>query len=206
MLRLFVLLIAVGLLSTGRNVNAQANLPIYTDHIVNGFQDWSWAPRNMGSTSLLHTGTNSLAVMPNNFGDGISFHQSAFNTSVYANLSFWANGGTNGGQTLDVYVSLNDVDQTHINLSPPLTANTWQQYVVPFINLGAVNKTNLTRITIQLLGGNKTTFYLDDIQLTAKPAPATVNISLNATQNIRSVDFRMFGYNTAIWDGNFDSA
>lgn len=206
MLRLLVLLLAIGLLSKGRNANAQANLPIYTDHLVNGFQDWSWAPRNMGSTSLLHTGTNSLAVMPNNFGDGISFHQSPFNTSVYTNLSFWANGGTNGGQTLDVYVSLNDVDQPHYNLSPALTANTWQQYVVPFINLGAVNKTNLTKITIQLLGGNKTTFYLDDIQLNAKPAPAIVNISLNATQNLRSVDFRMFGLNTAIWDGNFDTA
>src|SRR6266436_8043146 len=122
MLRLPLLLVAACLF-TARNVNAQANLPIYTDHLVNGFQDWSWAPRNMGSTSLIHTGTNSLAVIPNSFGDGISFHQSAFNTTVYTNLSFWANGGTNGGQTLDVYASLNDVDQTHFNLSPALAAN-----------------------------------------------------------------------------------
>src|SRR5580765_2134974 len=98
------------------HANAQANLPIYTDHIVNGFQDWSWAPRNFGGTSFLHAGTNSLAVMPANFGDGISFHQNAFNTTIYSNLTFWANGGTNGGQTLDVYMSLNDVDQNHYNL------------------------------------------------------------------------------------------
>lgn len=191
---------------TPRPANAQANLPIYTDHIVNGFQDWSWAPRNWGSTAALHTGTNSIAVTPNNFGDGISFHQSAFNTSVYSALTFWANGGTNGGQTLDVYASLNDVDQSHYNLSPALPANAWQQYVIPLANLGAANKANLTKITIQLLGGNKTTFYLDDIQLTANPAPATVHISLNATQNLRSVDFRMFGLNTAIYDSNFDTS
>ena len=197
-LRHTVLVFFACFLFSREQIRAQANLPIYTDHLVNGFQDWSWALRNMGNTTPLHSGTNSLAVMPANFGDGISFHQSAFNNSTYGNLSFWANGGTNGGQTLDVYVSLSDVDQAHFNLSPALVANTWQQYVVPMSNLGAMNKTNLTRITIQLLDGSKTTFYLDDIQLTANPAPAIVNISLNATQNIRSVDFRMFSYNTTI--------
>lgn len=203
---LFALAVALTLIFSLQFANAQANLPIYTDHLVNGFQDWSWAPRNLGSTALLHSGTNSIAVTPNGFGDGISFHQSAFNTSVYSSLGFWANGGTNGGQTLDVYVSLNDVDQSHFNLSPALVANTWRQYVIPLANLGAANKSNLTRITIQLLGGNKTTFYLDEIQLTANPAPATVHISLNATQTVRSVDFRMFGLNTAIWDSNFDTS
>src|SRR6266436_9085432 len=110
MLRLPLLLGAAFLSSTGLNLNAQANLPIYTDHLVNGFQDWSWAPRNMAST-LVHSGTNSIAVTNASFFQAISFHQNAFNTSIYTNLSFWANGGTNGGQTLDVYVSLNAVDQ-----------------------------------------------------------------------------------------------
>src|SRR5256885_12120191 len=147
------LALAASLLATAQFANAQANLPIYTDHLVNGFQDWSWAPRNMGGTTALHTGTNSIAVTPNNFGDGVSFHQSAFNTSVYTALSFWANGGTNGGQTLDVYMSLNDVDQSHYNLSPALPANTWQQYVVPLGNLSAANKTKLPTITIPMLCG-----------------------------------------------------
>jgi hypothetical protein len=202
--RLSVLLIAASLFFTGRDAIAQANLPIYTDHLVNGFQDWSWAPRNMGST-VVHSGTNSIAVTNAGFFTGISFHQSDFNSSVYTSLSFWANGGTNGGQTLDVYVSLGTVDQNHFSVSA-LPANTWQQIVVPLSSINAANKTNLARITIRLTGGNTTTFFLDDIQLNAKPAPATVNISLNATQNLRSVDFRMFGYNTAIWDGNFDTA
>jgi hypothetical protein len=205
MLRLPVLLIAACLLSFARNANAQANLPIYTDHLVNGFQDWSWAPRNMGST-LVHTGTNSIAVTNASFFQGISFHQNDFNSSVYSSLSFWANGGTNGGQTLDVYATLSSTDQSHYSGLAALPANTWQQFVVPLSLLNAANKTNLSKITIRLTGGNTTTFFLDDIQLTANPAPATVNISLNATQNLRSVDSRMFGLNTAIWDGNFDTA
>src|SRR5712664_1070354 len=144
MLRLPLLLVAACLF-TARNVNAQANLPIYTDHLVNGFQDWSWAPRNMGST-FVHSGTNSIAVTNAGFLTVISFHQSDFNSSVYANLSFWANGGTNGGQTLDVYVSLGTADQNHFSL-PALPANTWQQIVVPLSQINAANKTNLARIT-----------------------------------------------------------
>src|SRR5215468_5136815 len=123
--RLPVLLVAASLLSIERNATAQANLPIYTDHLVNGFQDWSWAPRNMGST-FVHSGTNSIAVTNAGFFTGISFHQSDFNSSVYTSLSFWANGGTNGGQTLDAYVSLGTVDQNHFSV-PALPANTWQQ-------------------------------------------------------------------------------
>lgn len=206
MLRLSVLLSVVSWFSITQFARAQANLPIYTDHLVNGFQDWSWAPRNLGSTTV-HSGTNSIAVTNASFGGGISFHQNAFDTSVYTNLSFWANGGTNGGQTLDVYVSLSDVDQSlHFNLPSALPANTWRQYVVPLASLNAANKTNLTRITIRLTGGNTTTFYLDDIQLNAKPAPATVHVSLSAAQILRAVDFRMFGLNTAIWDSNFDTS
>jgi hypothetical protein len=205
MLRVFVPLVVALLLFSGQNVNAQANLPIYTDHLVNGFQDWSWAPRNMGST-FFHAGTNSIAVTNSSFFQGISFHQNPFSTSIYTNLSFWANGGTNGGQVLEVYVALNDVDQSHYTIPGSLPANTWQQYFVPLTQLNAANKTNLTRITIRDIGGNTTTFYLDDIQLNAKPAPPAVNISVNATQNVRSVDFRMFGFNTAIWDSNFDTS
>src|SRR5215467_707967 len=117
-LRLPVLLIAAGLSFTALNVNAQANLPIYTDHIVNGFQDWGWAPRNMFST-FVHSGTNSIAVTNSYFGAGISFHQNPFNTSVYNTLSFWANGGTNGSQTLVVYVHLNDIEQTNYHYNLP---------------------------------------------------------------------------------------
>src|SRR5262245_19975693 len=173
--RVLALLIAACLVATSPSAKAQANLPIYADHLVNGFQDWSWAPRNMGST-FVHAGTNSIAVTNSSFFQGISFHQNAFDTSVYANLSFWANGGTNGGQMLEAYVALNEVDQAHYSFPSPLVANTWQLYVAPLSLLSAANKTNLTRITIRDIGGNTTTFYLDDVQLTANPAPATVHI------------------------------
>jgi len=68
------------------------------------------------------------------------------------------------------------------------------------------DKTNLNRITFQLTGGGTSgTFYMDDIQLTAKPAPGLVHINVDATQTIRSTDARWFGVNAAIWDSNFDT-
>jgi hypothetical protein len=55
------------------------------------------------------------------------------------------------------------------------------------------------------IGAAQATFYVDDIQLLATPAPALVHISLNATQAVRTAESRWFGLNTAIWDSNFDT-
>ena len=41
---------------------AQAPLTVYTDHLVNGFQDWGWAPHDYANSSPVHSGTNSVAV------------------------------------------------------------------------------------------------------------------------------------------------
>ena len=42
---------------------AQANLPIYTDALVNGFQNWSWATVNLQNFSPAHSGNYSIAEM-----------------------------------------------------------------------------------------------------------------------------------------------
>ncbi len=38
----------------------QAPLPIYTDHLVNGFQDWSWGTHNLANTAPVHSGSDSI--------------------------------------------------------------------------------------------------------------------------------------------------
>jgi hypothetical protein len=178
-------------------LHAQANLPIYTDHIVNGFQDWSWANRNFANTSPVHSGTNSISVTSSG---GISFHQTAINTSIYTNLTFWANGGTAGGQVLQVYVSLGTVDQSGVTLTA-LATNTWQQFTIPLTTLNAANMTNLARINIT--SSSSSTYYLDDIQLTAASAPVLQHLGVDASQTLRAADARWFGANTATWSGNF---
>jgi hypothetical protein len=185
------------------NVRAQAPLLIYTDRIVNGFQDWSWgtpSKPNFTNTSPVHTSTNSISVSPTS-NPGVSFHQNDVNTSPYANLSFWINGGTNGGQVVKVFVTLGTSDQTGTNL-PALLANTWQQYTIPLSALNAANKANLAKITFQPNGGLTGVFYLNDIQVNPIPAPALVHLNVDVTKTNRAADGRWFGVNTAMWDGN----
>ena len=75
------------LLSWEVKVNAQANLPIYTDNLVNGFQDWSWGTRNLANTSPTYTGSQSISVSDVAW-EALSFENSDFNTTPYTNLTF----------------------------------------------------------------------------------------------------------------------
>ena len=192
-------------ITTAATAFAQAPLAIYTDNLVNGFQDWSWAPHSLNNTAPVHSGNHSISVNGSAW-QALSFYHAGFNTTPYASLSFWAHGGTAGGQVLQVYATVNGVDQGPAAPFAALAANTWQRFDVPLAALNADSQTNVTRLYIQLTGsGSTAVFYVDDIQLTAKPAPAIVHISLNGTQAVRQVDFRWFGVNTAIWDSNFDT-
>jgi alpha-N-arabinofuranosidase len=88
-----------------------------------------------------------------------------------------------------------------------LTAGTWTQYTVSLSTLGVANRSDVNRVNIQLSGAGTTgTFYVDDIQFGAAPAPALTHLGVDATQTIRPADARWFGVNTAIWDSHLGNA
>jgi hypothetical protein len=188
---------------------ASANLPIYTDEPVNGFQNKSTAAVNLQNTAPVHSGVYSISV--NDTGDlGVEFMRSQpyaeFNDSPYTSLSFWVNGGSTGGQLLQVLGILDFTNQTAVSIAS-LPANTWQQITVPLSSLGVANKPNVTGFYIQgRSGGNQPTYYVDDVQLTGATPPAVVHLGANAGQTLQSVDARQFGVNTATWDGNLGAA
>src|SRR5205807_4904219 len=125
------------------------------------------------------------------------------NASTYSNLSLWINGGT-GGQKLQLYVEYGTNSGPAIQLAT-LPANSWQLVQVPLAKLGVAAVTNLNRLNLQLTSaGSTATFYVDDVQLTVKPAPL-VHLVVNATQTVREADARWFGVNTAVWDNHFDT-
>ena len=188
--------------------NAQANLPIYTDYVVNGFQDWGWATRNLANTSPTHTGANSISVTTT-AGTALSFEHSDFNVSPYAAIVFWANGGSTGGQRLQVSLQYGPYGAfigPSVDALPALPFGFWQRYSIPLSSLTVAGVSNYNRITIKLTGaGTIGTFYVDDIRLDAAPAPALVHLTVDATQTIRKADARWFGLNTAVWDSYFDT-
>jgi alpha-L-arabinofuranosidase len=191
--------------------SAQSPLVVYSDHLVNGFQDWGWATHDYANPSPVFSGTASVSVTMTAPYQGLQIYHSDLDSHAYSNLTFAINGGASGGQRLQVYGLLHvgasgNVGQGQYYSLGTLPANAWQRFVIPLSALGVANKSNFTGFVIQdRAGAAQPTFYVDDIQLTVPPAPALAHLSLNATQAVRSVDARWFAVNTAIWDSNFDT-
>src|SRR5208282_5176211 len=125
---------------------AQTNMAIYTNSLVNGWSDGSYnVTLNYANTSPVYTGSShSISVTITNAYGGIQLIHSSLTTTGFASISFWLNGGTVGGQQLQMYGDLSSGTQSvRYHLAAPL-ANTWQQYTVSLSALGVANTNNFT--------------------------------------------------------------
>ena len=184
---------------------AQTDQAVYTDALVNGWQNWSWATVNLSNTAPVQSGTDSISVSAGPY-QALYLHQTAFDSTPYTALVFWINGGSSGGQLLQVQATLNGASQSVVTL-PPLAANTWQQVTIPLSSLGVQNQPDLDGFWIQDRSGTtQPSFFVDTISITAQPAPSVVNVTVNAAQPVRIVDARHFAVNTAVWDADFDTS
>jgi hypothetical protein len=122
-------------------------------------------------------------------------------------LTFWINGGTTTNRQIQVQALINDNAQAAVTLAnyTTVTAGTWQQVTIPLADLHANNQ-SLTGFWLQdSAGTSQPAFYVDDLSLTGVPVPSQVNLLINASQKITTVDSRVFGVNAAVWDGQFNS-
>jgi alpha-L-arabinofuranosidase len=187
-----------------RTAWAQGDQVVFNDALINGWQNWSWATVNPANSSPVHSGTRSISVIAGAW-QAIYLHHDAFDSSGLTDLVFWIHGGSSGGQRLQVQGLLNGTAQSAVSLSP-LTANSWQKITISLASLGVANKPNMDGFWIQdQSGSSQPTFYLDDISLTAVPPPSTVNIAVDASQTVRTIDARHFAVNAAVWDAVFDT-
>ena len=158
--------------------HAQSNLSIYTDQFVNGFQDWSWAAHNPANTSPVHSGSYSISVNDVAW-TGISFYQAGFNSyqggfdlSGYTNFSFWANGGTRGGQQLQ---SLYPIwrDQRRHGPAVPVADQLLAAICGALEHPGSRQRHQCVSLQYRAdLQRPDQYVYLDDIQLTTSPGPS----------------------------------
>jgi alpha-L-arabinofuranosidase len=187
---------------------AQTNMTLYADSLVNGWSDGSYGCTHIYNNTLpVHSGSDSISVTITNAYGGIGLSHSGLVSTGFVSVSFWLNGGTIGGQQLQMYGTLNFAAQgARYFLTEPL-ANTWQLYTVSLSALGVANTNNFTGFVIQDSANSKEpTFYLDDIQLNPLlPPPTVVHVSVNAGQPLRTADARWFGINGAIYDSYFDT-
>jgi alpha-N-arabinofuranosidase len=201
---LSLLITAVSGLSLPGIARAQSDQSVYADSLANGWQNWSWATVNLANSQPVQAGTASISVNATAY-QALYLHHDPFDTTLYSSLVFWINGGSTGGQLLQVQATLNGTAQTVVSL-PALAANSWQQVSLPLSSLGVQNNSNFDGFWIQDRGGTiQPAFYVDTISLKALPAPSVVNVTVDTTQTGRMVDARMFGVNAAVWDGIFDT-
>ena len=182
---------------------ARADQIVYDDALENGWQNWGWATLNYANTSPVHSGGDSISVTIQNGWDGIQIYHPDMDSSPYASVSFWLNGGASGGQRLQVY-GLLDVGGNAITaqsgryLLGTLAANTWQQFTVPLYTLGVGSQANFTGFVIQdTIGTAQPVFYMDDISLVANTAVngtnASATVSVDAQQNRHPISPLIYG-------------
>ena len=201
---LFCLCIALSLIPSW----ASGDQTVYDDALENGWQNWSWGTTtNFSSTDYVHTGSYSVQVIYTVPWAGFRLEHTAFCTSPYSSLNFWVNGGAQAGPIIAVQALISDSPQAVVLLNKyiaggSIAAGAWRQVSIPLADLGVANTCNMTGFWLQEGSGSaQPPFYVDDISLQATPPPASVNLSVNANQVVRTVDNRLFGVNTAVWDG-----
>ena len=187
------------LFGTAACLFAQADQPIYTDSLQNGWQNWGWATLNYNNTTPVHSGADSISVTIGTAWQAIYIAHNAFDSSSYTNLTFWINGGSSGGQQLLVQGHAGGAAQASVNLAP-LAANTWVKVSVSLADLGIANRPDMDGFWIQdRVGGTQPTFYLDDITLvagTSPPPPSTnspVVITVDAGLNRHPISPLIYG-------------
>ncbi len=199
----------LALLLTLRWAGAVGDQVIYDDALENGWQNWSWGiTADFSSSGYVHTGSHSVKVSYTAAWGGFYLGQTAFCTSPYASLNFWVNGGTQAGRSISVSASNVSgsapvsVPLNNYIAGGSIAAGAWRQVTIPLADLGVANTCNSNGFWLQEgSGSTQPPFYVDDISLLATPPPASVNLSVNASQVVRAVDKRWFGVNTAVWDG-----
>jgi hypothetical protein len=168
----------------------------------NGWQDWGWVPHYV-TNSPNFNGTNCMVFAASSSWQAWHLEHDPIETTIYTNLTLWLNGGSKGGQTVGVQAEAGSTWGTTIYVKAP--TNVWQQFTFSLASLGVGNITNLTGIEIGNAGTLQSNFYIAGITLIAAPTPAIVHVSVNATNPVRTVDSRVFGINTAAWDGYLDT-
>ncbi len=179
--------------------SATADQIIYDNSLQNNWADWSWtANRNFNYTgTYVHSSSTSIGVTITNAWGALSLEHSGMDSSLYSDLTFWINGGANGGQQLKIYAELTSGAQPAINL-PTLTANNWQQITFSLADLGVANQTDFTRFSIQdRIGAAEPTFYVDDISLVSAAVTSGTNlpvaISVDAQANRHPISPLIYG-------------
>lgn len=137
---------------------------VYADSLQNGWQSWSWASCDLSSGNPVRAG-RAIRVTAGPW-QAFYLHHAPFGTSAYAAVTFWVQGGSQGGQRLWVRALRSGIPQAPVAVGP-LPADRWQSITVSLADLGVANVTDMDGLWVQdATGTAQSAFSLDEIALT----------------------------------------
>lgn len=155
-----------------------ANLVIYDDASQNGFNSGCSFGGvanefDFANTTPVHSGTYSVRFTPDSF-NAISWCTPATYTSPteYSGIDFWVNGGTTGGQNVDVVLGLAGnlavaASLTSLNGGNPIPIGTWVHIQASFTSGPLAYSGQFDQISLQgeITGTIQPNIFFDDVSL-----------------------------------------
>ncbi len=124
----------------------------------------------MANTLVVHSGTNSIRLTPDDYNAVSWCAPATYSTATdYTAFDFWVNGGTTGGQNVNVVISLDpnvvaSASLTSLNGGVPVPAGAWQHIQASLTSGALAYSGDFNRISLQDESGNNTQadIYFDD--------------------------------------------
>ena len=155
------------------------DLLIYDNQLQSGFQDWSWATRDLAYTAQSHSAPNSIQMEPDDW-EGLYFHNgTSFEVDDYLELRFWVKGQDMGGQQLLVLIQLNGSARATLDLDDfvpgGVSGSQWREAVISFAAIGLTTG-GFNELTIQAHSApptpaNQPPVLFDDIRFVGDSTP-----------------------------------
>ncbi len=138
-----------------------APMVIYDDELKNDWQNWSW-----GTTiemSVPAGGAKPIKVSGTPWS-ALDLHHAAISTAGYTKLTFYINGGVDGGQQLMIKVKAPGGAAIDSNYAIAPKVKTWALVEVPLKDIGAQDKM-IEDVFIQGGATDYKPYYITKIQL-----------------------------------------
>ena len=178
------------------------DLLVYDNQLRSGFQDWSWATRNLAYTAQTHSAPNAIQMEPDNW-EGLYFHSNqSYEVQDFLELRFWVKGQAAAGQLLSAIIQLNGAARATVNLESHvpggISASQWREAVIGFAAIG-LNTGSFNEITFQdRTGGDQPPILFDDIRFVADPTPpGAVAVAIDPALDRWPVSAMAYGVNFA---------